>query len=133
MRALDEVADAIRIARGGRTAPVLSAVGIEEVFGGPVTPRQWSAMQKHLGCPLPPMEFDQGHWFRLDDFATIWDLVGYVARHHPDWELPAETTVAAWREAQVFAGVRVELVGAGNLDPKDVVREARLMRDLGLS
>lgn len=41
-----------------------------------------------------------------------------------------EVTVAAWQEAQVFAGVREVLVDVGNVDPSEVVRTARLRRDL---
>jgi hypothetical protein len=132
MRVLDEVADAIRIARGGLAHPVRSSVVFEDQFAGPVTPSQWTAMQRHLGCLLPPLEFDQGHWFRTDDFVTVWDFAAYVAAHHPDWELPAEPTPAVWRNAQIFAAVRCELVAAGNLDPRKVVRTARLRRDLNL-
>jgi hypothetical protein len=132
MRVLDEVADAIRIARGGLTHPVLSSVVLEDIFGGPITPRQWARIQKHLACPLPPLEFDQGHWFRTDDFETVWDLVAYIAKHHPDWEPPLERTTAAWRNAQIFVGVRVEVAEAGSLRLKDVVRSARLRRDLRL-
>lgn len=132
MRVLDEVADAIRIARGGRTIPVQSSVALREVLGDPVTPEQWAALQRHLGCPLPPLEFDQGHWFRTDDFKTVWELAEYVARCRPEWVAASELTVAAWRNAQIFAGVRVEVAGAGNLDLSEVVREARFKRDLNM-
>jgi hypothetical protein len=130
MRVLDEVADAIRIARGGIAHPIRSSVVLEDLFGGPVATGQYAAMQKHLGCPL--LEFDQGHWFAITDFLTVWELVAYIAVHHPDWELPRAPTVAAWRNAQVFAGVRAVLMDAGNLDPNEVVREARFVRDLNL-
>ena len=133
MRVLDEVADAIRIARGGRTSPVLSAIDLETILGGPISPRQWTPFEDHLNCPFPPLDFDQGHWFRTDEFRTVWDLVDHVAAYHPEWELPAERTVAAWGNAQIFAGVRAELAYAGNLDPRDVVREARLGPDLGMA
>jgi hypothetical protein len=78
------------------------------------------------------LEFVQGHWFLPDSFATIWDLVELAARAHPEWELPTARTVAAWRNAQIFAGVRITLAEAGSLDEKQVVREARLKADLGL-
>jgi hypothetical protein len=130
MRVLDEVADAVRIARGGITAPVKEAVALEEILGGPITRAQCAALQRHLDCPVPLWEFDQGHWFQNDTIVTVWDVVDHVARHHPDWELPAERTPAAWREAQVFVGVRKGLVEALSLDPNEVVRSARVMRDL---
>ncbi len=132
MRVLDEVADAIHSARGGGTRPVLSAVGLEEQFARPLTAREWDAIQRHLACALPPLEFAQGHWFLPDGFATVWDLVDHVAGHRPEWEPPRERTEAAWQNAQVFVGVRVSLADAGSLDKKDVVRSARLKRDLGL-
>src|SRR5262245_52469580 len=131
MCALDEVAGAIQYARERGRRPVLS-FGLEEQFDGPLTPRQWARIQRSLGCTLPPLEFHQGHWFLPDGFATIWDLAIHAACCHLDWEQPRERTEAAWREAQIFAKVRTTLVNVGCLDPKDVVREARLVKDLGL-
>ena len=74
-----------------------------------------------LGFPVPIV------------FAWAAALSEFVAAHHPDWERPAERTQGAWRNAQVFAGVRSVLVDAGNLDPNDVVRPARLVPDLKLT
>jgi hypothetical protein len=74
----------------------------------------------------------QGRWFLPDGFEAVWNLVDHACYYHPDWEPPAARTVEAWREAQIFAGVRIVLVEAGSLDPAEVVREARLTRDLGL-
>lgn len=98
-----------------------------------MTRAQWAAMEWHLDCPVPLWEFDQGHWFRTDAIVTVWDVVDHGACCHPDWELPAERTPAAWRAAQVFAGVRAVFVEAMNLDPNDVVRQARLGPDLGMN
>ncbi len=130
MRVLDEVADAMRIARGGLTVPVHSSVVLAELFVDPITPQQWSTMQSHLGCPLPAFEFDQGHWFRADEFQTVWEIVAHVAKQRHDWESPIEQSIAAWRNAQVFAGVRAAIAEAGNLDQEEVIRSARLKRDL---
>jgi hypothetical protein len=130
MRVLDEVADAIQIARNRRPQPVLLSVKLEDQFGGPVMATHWARMQRQLGCRLPPMTLDQGHWWLLDDLLTIWDLCKYVASHHPEWELPVEETPAAWKNAQIFAVVRRELVDCCNLYPRDVVRTARLQKDL---
>jgi len=93
MRLLEEVAYAIRIARGAVTHSVLGAVRLDELLGG-VTPKRWAAMQEHLGCPLPHLKFVQGHWFRTDQLETVWDLLAHVARHRPDWELPGRVNVA---------------------------------------
>jgi hypothetical protein len=110
---------------------VRSTIGLEELFGRPLTPREWSAIQKRLACALPPLEFVQGHWFLPDGFTTIWDLVDHAARAHPEWEPPLARTETAWREAQIFVRVRTALVDAGSLDEEQVVRSARLTRDLG--
>jgi hypothetical protein len=131
MRVLDEVADAICSVRV-RFLPLLSDFRLETIFERPVTPKEWGAIARSLACRLPPLEFVLGHWFLPEGFETIWDLVERAARAHPDWEPPAERTAAAWRNAQVFAGVRTVLAYAGALDQKQVVREARLKRDLGL-
>lgn len=131
MRVLDEVAEAVQLARGGRLPrPVREAVRLDECVGAAVTGARWAAAARHLGCPLPPVSFDQGHWFLPDEFPTVWELADHVARHRPDWEPPAARTAAAWREAQVFAGVREVLAEAGNLDPAEITRSARLRKDL---
>jgi hypothetical protein len=133
MRVLDEVADAVHLARGERCPrPVRAGERLDDLIGGAATDRRWAAAARHLGCPLPPVRFDQGHWFLPTGFETVWDVVDHVARHRRDWEPPAERTAAAWREAQVFAGVRSVLVDAGNLEPAEVTRGARLRADLRL-
>jgi hypothetical protein len=132
MRVLDEVAEAIRRARGPRQRPVLTPFGLEEQFDRPITPREWTAIQRHLACSLPPLEFVQGHWFLPDGFATIWDLVEHARRCHFDWEPPVVRTEEAWREAQIFAGVKIALVNMFALNPKTVMRSACFIDDLGL-
>jgi hypothetical protein len=133
MRVLDEVADAIQIARNRRPQPVLLSVGLEDQFEGlAMMAARWGRVQRQLACPLPLLVFDQGHWWLPDDLLTIWDLCNRVALHHPEWELPKEETSAAWRNAQIFAVVRQALVDAGNLNPSDVVRTALLQKDLHL-
>jgi hypothetical protein len=132
MRVLDEVAEAIRRARGCRQQPVLTPFALEEQFDYPLTTREWAVIQQHLRCPLPPLEFTQGHWFLPDGFATIWDLVDHAARWHPEWEFPVVRTEEAWREAQIFAGVKIEIMGALAVESMAVTRRARLKADLGL-
>lgn len=133
MRVLDEVATAINLARdqpGPR--PIVSAFGLDEQFTYTLHPKGWDLLRRHLACPLPPLAFVQGQWFLPDDFANIWDLVEVAADAHPEWERPVARTEAAWRNAQVFAGVKVTLVDALGVDPEQVTREARLS-DLGAS
>jgi hypothetical protein len=131
MRVLDEVAEAIRRARGSRQRPVLTPFGLEAQFDFPITAREWDAIRAHLACPIPALAFDQGHWFLPAGFETIWDLVDVAARFHPEWDRPVARTEDAWREAQIFAGVKIELVYALSVDPKQVTRKARLKHDLG--
>lgn len=133
MRVLDEVADAIQKARNRRPHPVLLSVKLEDQFDGTaIIAVRWKSLQRRLDCRLPPMDFDQGHWFLPDGLVTIWDLCKCVALSHPDWELPPEETPAAWKNAQIFAVVRRELVDVCNLEPKVIVRSARPMSDLGM-
>jgi hypothetical protein len=133
MRILDEVADAVQIAHKRRPRPVLLSVKLEDQFDGlAVMAANWQRMERHLACTLPPLEFDQGHWWLPDGLVTIWDLCKCVASQHVDWEQPDEKTSAAWKNAQIFARVRHTLVEVGNLYPEQVVREARLQRDLRL-
>jgi hypothetical protein len=133
MRVLDELADAIHVACGwSLPRSVQSSVELTAQFGYRITPVRWAVVQRCLGCPLPSLTFDQGHWWLPLEFTTVWDLAAQVARCRPEWEPPAATTPAAWREAQVFAGVRHVLIEAGNLNREAVVRKARLMADLKL-
>jgi len=131
MRILDEVAEAIHLARGERLPrPVRAGERLEDLIGGALTDRRWAAAARHLGCPLPPVTFDQGHWFLPAGFETVWDVVDHVARHRPDWVAPSERMETAWREAQVFAGVRAALVAGANLLPEEISRPARIRADL---
>jgi acyl carrier protein len=132
MRILDEVAAAIRLARGGRTVPIRSSVMLVEQFDGPMTVSQWDLLHHHLGCPLPQLEFVRGQWFRTDSLQTVWDLVADVSRYHPDWELPAELTSAAWRNAQIFAGVRAVMVECLAMPAEQVTRSTQFLEDLDL-
>jgi hypothetical protein len=131
MRVLDEVAEAIRRAGGRSPRPLLKEFGLREQFEHPITPKQWIAIQQYLACPLPLLEFVEGFGFRPIGFATIWDLVDHATRWHPEWEPSTDRTEAAWREAQIFAGVRIVLVEALNVEPKAVTRQARIKADLG--
>lgn len=130
MRALDEVAEAIYRARGSRL-PIVSAVGIEEQFGGPLTSERWDVLRQYLACALPSMWYAEGRWFLPDGVETIWDIVDYASRYHPDLEPPTERTEVAWREGQIFAGVKSVLIDALSIDSELVTRQARLKRDLG--
>src|SRR5262245_7921214 len=123
MRVLDELADAFHAGRGSAVPrPIVASDRLEEQFGYPLTAARWGAVDCRLGCPLPALAFDQGHWWLPAGLATVWDLAGHVARCRPDWEPPSSATSDAWREAQVFAGVRAVLVEAGNLDLEGVTR-----------
>ena len=62
----------------------------------------------------------------------MWDLLAHVARHRPDLELPARVSLAAWRHAQIVAGVRVVVVANFDLPPERVTRDFNFVEDLGL-
>jgi hypothetical protein len=133
MRVLDELADAFHAVRGGRRPrAVVSSARLEDQFGSLISPTQWTALQRQLGCTLPSLEFNQGHWWLPAGLATVWDLAASVGRSWPDSVPPPAASPAAWREAQIFAGVRDVLVNASNCDPTEVTRPARLPADLGL-
>ena len=126
MRVLDEVAAAIRVARRMRSQPIVSAFGLQEQFGAPITPEEWATIERRLACPLPHLVFAQGHWFLPESFTTIWNLVDHASDYHPDWDRPVARTVAAWREAQVFAGVRMVVADSFGVELQEVTRETRL-------
>jgi hypothetical protein len=106
-RALDEIAEAVRLARrrGRCPAPVRPSV----------------ALHDHLD---PPWAADPG-------WRTVWDVADHLAAARPDLAPPAERTEAEWVEAQVFVRVRAALADALDLDPGQVTRSARLQADLG--
>ena len=131
MRVLDEVATAIRIAGGRAPRDMVVMFDLEDQFARPITARTWAAMERHLECALPALTYAHGHWFLPDSLETLWDLVDYVARCHTRWERPVARTAAAWFNARIFAEVRACLANVACLDEKDIVRESRLMRDLG--
>lgn len=126
MRVLDEIAQAVEQARGRRWRPART-VALADLFPGAVDEPLWRALARRLRCELPPL------WRgRLPPgIETVWDLADWVAWQRPGLEPPTERTADAWAEAQVFIVVRETLVEALNVEPREVVRSARLMYDLG--
>jgi hypothetical protein len=133
-RVLDELAEAFHRGRGGPVPRVVvTSTALADQFGGPVTPARWVALRRRLWCLLPPLEGSaKTGWSVPAECATVWDLADHVAADRPEWQPPAERTARAWREAQIFIGVRAVLVEAGNLDPEKIERPARLTDDLRL-
>src|SRR5262249_15872029 len=128
MRALDEVAEAIRRAHGHRwRLAVLASFLLEDHFGGTLVPEEWAIVQDHLACSLPPLNFVQGHWFLPDGFTPSWDLGEPPLDAPPRREPPTARTVETWREAQIFAGVKIVMIDALDVDPEAVVRSARII------
>src|SRR5262245_45743157 len=128
MRVLDEVAEAIRRAHGRRYRPaVVSSFSLEQHFGGTLAPEEWAVVQKHLACGLPPLEFAAGHWFLPTGLTTSGGDGERGLDADSDWRPPTARTVAAWREAQVFAGVKIVMVDALGVEPEAVVRSARIV------
>lgn len=131
-RTLDELAAALRAVRSSfHTGPVVRTVRLARQFGLPVAPDTWGQLARRLGCALPPLAGDRAWgWGFPHGWQTVRDLAEYVAGQKSGWEPPGACSEADWREAQVFAGVRAQLVEALNLDPDEVTRQARLMADL---
>lgn len=133
MRVLDEIAEALWILHGRpQPQPIVDSVALEDQFPTGLDDDMWCWLQLRLEVVLPPLEFvgDEVCYFP-EGMQTIWDLANYVVWYRPDWEPPREFTFVAWREAQVFAGVRNILCDALSVKADDVVRSARLMGDLG--
>lgn len=133
MRVLDALADAFHLARaGGGPRAVVSSDSLADQFAGPLLPADWVRLQRALPANLPPLGFAGGRWVPPRGWRDVWQVADYLSARLPDWEPTDARSVAAWREAQVFAGVRSVLVEAGGVEPERVVRPARLMADLGL-
>jgi hypothetical protein len=130
MQVLDELARVFHVVRGGRPLQIMNSVSLGDQFGGPMNPVQWKQLQRLLGCRLPPLECGREGWCPPLGWTTIWDLAEYLIALGPGREPPAQRSPAAWREAQVFCGVRSVLVETGNHSPDKVVRSARLVPDL---
>ncbi len=129
MRVLDELAAAFH-ALGGKWGQrhVQSSLDLSAQFS--LSPDAWRRLGKAVGCVLPPLVRHDEQWVFPDGWSSVHQLALYVAQRR-DWLPPADYSVAEWREAQVFAGVRDVLMEALNVDREQVVRKARLMADLG--
>jgi hypothetical protein len=134
MRLLDELADAIHAARGGRhPRRVTTSLALRDQFDMPITPSQWAAVARHLCCFLPTLRpAPRGLLSFPRGLTTVPVLAANIAVWRPDLEPAVCCTETAWRDAQVFAGVRECLVDAANVAKRDVVRTARLQADLGM-
>ena len=128
MRVLDEMAESLYIARGRPwpRSPVRSVALADQVIA-PIDAPLWRSIGRRLRCELPPLR----HGNLPAGFRTVWDLADWVAWQRPGLEPPRERTAEAWADAQVFVVVRETLVEALNVEPREVVRSARLMHDLG--
>src|SRR5262245_58017720 len=125
-RVLDELATAFHTAQGSHLPwRVVGSLELGQQLRQPITPAQWTKLQRRIPCPLPPLERDvSGQWSFPCGWVTVVDLATHVAHLWPSWHLPTKVSVEDWRNAQVFAGVRSCLVECLNVDPEQVVREA---------
>jgi hypothetical protein len=130
---LDELAAAFHATHPARRPRVIVTVmELRAQLEVPVTPRLWHAIGEQLACVMPPLRRrPDGQWTFPGRCKSIWELAGFVADQHPDWEPPCRKNLADWREAQVFSRVRAVLVEALNVNPEEVVRTATLQGDLG--
>ncbi|MDA0835790.1 MAG: hypothetical protein O2955_15115 [Planctomycetota bacterium] len=133
MLVLDEIAEVLWMLHGRhQPQPINSSVAFEDQFPMGLDIDMWRCLERHLEVILPPLELDEvGHCYLPEGLVTIWDFANYVAWYRPDWDPPCQFTFVAWREAQIFAGVRHMLCDALSVEADEVVRSARLMGDLG--
>ena len=134
MNVLDELAQALHVVRGEKHPwQIVNSIFLADQFGGRVTIAKWVVLERELQTPLPPLGFERGRYCLPAELQSkpIWSLIPYVLEYHPDWKWPEERTLAAWRDAQIFAGVREAVVEAAGVDADEVVRSATLAKDLG--
>jgi hypothetical protein len=125
--ALDEVAAALHQVRGQpRPRPIVNSIKLRLQFPGDFTAKDWPRLERELDCLLPALE--NGELRRA--WETVFDLAAYLATKRVELDPPRERTLAAWRNSQVFAGVRDCMVEQLALQPYEVFREARFVEDL---
>lgn len=124
---LDTLAAALHQVRGRpRPRRIVNSIKLCVQFPGDFTERDWQRLQDELDVLLPPLEamtFPH-RW------ETVFDLADFVASKRPELSPPTERTLTAWRNAQVFAGVRDCIVEQLNFKPEEVWREASFVKDL---
>jgi hypothetical protein len=132
-RVLDKLAEAFHVANGSpQPRRVVMSIDLRRQFSLPVTPTHWRDMAAWVQCPLPPLQrLPTGLWTFALQWTTVWDVAAHIAVNRPEWEPPRVHSPREWDEAQIFIGVRDSLAESGNLYPAEVVRSARLVRDLG--
>lgn len=125
--ALDTLAAALHQVRGRpRPRRIVNSIKLRVQFPGDFTHRDWQRLQDELDVLLPPLE---GMMFP-HCWETVFDLADFVASKRPELSPPQERTLTAWRNAQVFAGVRDCIVEQLNFKPEEVWREASFVKDL---
>lgn len=126
-RALDTLAAALHQVRGRpRPRRIVNSIKLRVQFPGDFTDRDWQRLQSELDVLLPPLEA----MAFPHSWATVFDLAEFVATKRPELLPPQEYTLTAWRNAQVFAGVRDCIVEQLNFKPEEVWREASFVKDL---
>ncbi len=126
-RALDTLAAALHQVRGRpRPRRIVNSIKLRVQFPGDFTNHDWLRLQEELDVLLPPLEamtFPHA-------WETVFDLADFVASKRTELSSPMERTLTAWRNAQVFAGVRDCIVEQLNFKPEEVWREASFVKDL---
>lgn len=126
--ALDEVAAALHAVRGQpKPRRIVNSIKLLQQFPGDFAARDWRRLQEELDCLLPPLENGQ----LPCGWETVFDLAAYVATKRVEFDPPAEFTLAAWRNAQVFAGVRDCMVEQLALEPYEIHRDGSFAYDYG--
>jgi hypothetical protein len=99
----------------------VNSIKLAQQLPGDFTLQDWQRLECELNCLLPAQS----------DFETVFDLADYVATQREDLEPPLDRSLAAWRNAQIFAGVRDCLAYAAGVEAHLIYREASFV-ELGL-
>jgi hypothetical protein len=130
--ALDEVAAALHVVRGRPSSRrIVNSVKLALQFASDFGAKDWRRLERELDVVLPPLEARKAVLDFPSKWETVFDVADYLAAKRLEFEPPPERTLAAWRNAQIFAGVRDALEDATGLRPQMIHREASFVKDLG--
>ncbi len=102
----------------------------------------WQSLEKELGISLPKLDHppDEGFPEIPRQCDSVMSLTNWIIEHYPDcveWlpvscERSGETAEHEWTEEEVWEILRECIVGALGVKPKDVTRDAQMIKDLGV-
>ena len=109
--ALDELAAALHTVRGKpRPRRIVNSTKLPMQFPADFTSRDWRRLELALDVVLPPLRGQGSRLAFPEGWETVFDVAFYLAARRREWGPPQDSSLAAWRNAQVFVGVRECLV-----------------------